>query len=241
MRSGCPRGGRGGGDGKAEGQTSRFSVPFSKDENFPLLFSHWSSKQDFLLGENRRFNTILKKKMSDNHWASDWDNLSFYRWTNKRAKQSFSQSHSVKIIVSLRWKYPWGSSVFTHTGPQILWFWELMVYRISPIFLVLRKHVLIISKHLLFYSCRSQVELKSFFPPENTSHIWRPLTCPWWLSDKGPFRQCRRHRFDPWVGKIPWERKWQCIPVFLLGSPMDRGAWRATVHGVAKSWAWLSN
>ena len=111
-----------------------------------------------------------------------------------------------------------------------------------PYLLVLRKHVLIISKHLPFYSCRSQIEeLKSFFPPENTSHIWRPLTCPWWLSDKGPFRQCRRHRFDPWVGKIPWERKWQCIPVFLLGSPMDRGAWRATVHGVAKSWAWLSN
>jgi len=24
-----------------------------------------------------------------------------------------------------------------------------------------------------------------------------------------------------------------------LGNPMDRGAWRATVHGVAKSWAWL--
>jgi len=22
--------------------------------------------------------------------------------------------------------------------------------------------------------------------------------------------------------------------------PMDREAWRATVHGVAKSWAWLS-
>lgn len=121
MLSGCPRGGRGGGDGKAEGQTSRFSVPFSKDENFPLLFSHWSSKQDFLLGENRRFNTILKKKMSDNHWASDWDNLSFYRWTNKRAKQSFSQSHSVKIIVSLRWKYPWGSSspTFAHHRPPL--------------------------------------------------------------------------------------------------------------------------
>jgi len=27
----------------------------------------------------------------------------------------------------------------------------------------------------------------------------------------------RRHRFDPWVGKIPWRRKWQPTPVFLLG------------------------
>ena len=24
-------------------------------------------------------------------------------------------------------------------------------------------------------------------------------------------------RFDPWVGKIPWRRKWQPTPVFLLG------------------------
>ena len=31
---------------------------------------------------------------------------------------------------------------------------------------------------------------------------------------------CRRNnrlRFGPWVGKIPWRRKWQCTPVFLPG------------------------
>ena len=27
----------------------------------------------------------------------------------------------------------------------------------------------------------------------------------------------RTPRFDPWVGKIPWRRAWQCTPVFLLG------------------------
>ena len=42
-------------------------------------------------------------------------------------------------------------------------------------------------------------------------------------------------RFDSWVGKTPWRREWQPIPVFLLENPMDRGAGRATVHGVAKS------
>ena len=26
-----------------------------------------------------------------------------------------------------------------------------------------------------------------------------------------------RHEFDPWVEKIPWRRKWQPTPVFLLG------------------------
>ena len=29
--------------------------------------------------------------------------------------------------------------------------------------------------------------------------------------------QCRRHRFNPCIGKIPWRRKWQPTPVFLLG------------------------
>ena len=29
--------------------------------------------------------------------------------------------------------------------------------------------------------------------------------------------QCKRYRFDPWVGKIPWRRKWQPTPVFLTG------------------------
>ena len=30
-------------------------------------------------------------------------------------------------------------------------------------------------------------------------------------------RSCKRCRFDPWVGKIPWRRKWQPTPVFLPG------------------------
>ena len=27
-------------------------------------------------------------------------------------------------------------------------------------------------------------------------------------------RRCKRHGFDPWVGKIPWRRAWQPTPVF---------------------------
>ena len=49
-----------------------------------------------------------------------------------------------------------------------------------------------------------------------------------------------RREFDPWVGQIPWSRKWQTIAVFLLENSMDRGAWWATDHGVAKSWTRLS-
>ena len=29
--------------------------------------------------------------------------------------------------------------------------------------------------------------------------------------------RCGRPGFDPWVGKIPWRRKWQPTPVFLPG------------------------
>ena len=50
-------------------------------------------------------------------------------------------------------------------------------------------------------------------------------------ANAGDHKRCR---FSPWVGKILWSRKWQPTPVFLPENPMDRGAWRATVHGVAK-------
>ena len=35
------------------------------------------------------------------------------------------------------------------------------------------------------------------------------ISIPWWLSSKRihlQCRRCRRHGFDPWVGKIPWRR-----------------------------------
>ena len=53
--------------------------------------------------------------------------------------------------------------------------------------------------------------------------------------------QCRRLGFDPWVGKIPWIRKWQPTPVFLPGEFHRQGSLGATVHGVTKSWTWLSD
>ena len=33
----------------------------------------------------------------------------------------------------------------------------------------------------------------------------------------GQHRRCKRCRFDPWVGKIPWREVWQPTPVFLPG------------------------
>ena len=39
---------------------------------------------------------------------------------------------------------------------------------------------------------------------------------------------------DPWVGKMPWTKEGLHTPVFLPGDFMDRGAWWATVQGVAQ-------
>ena len=52
--------------------------------------------------------------------------------------------------------------------------------------------------------------------------------------------QCKRHRFNPWVGKMLWRRKWQPLQYSCLENSMDREVWQATVHGVAKSWTQLS-
>ena len=50
--------------------------------------------------------------------------------------------------------------------------------------------------------------------------FWCGVSFPGGTSGKEPACQCRkhkRHRFDPWVGKIPWRRAWQPTPVFLPG------------------------
>ena len=52
------------------------------------------------------------------------------------------------------------------------------------------------------------------------------------MSCKEPSCQCRRHkrhRFDRWVGRIPWRRAWQPTPVFLPGKSYgQRSLWWAT-------------
>ena len=46
------------------------------------------------------------------------------------------------------------------------------------------------------------------------------MQSPSGASGKEPacqYRRRKRCRFDFWVGKIPWNRKWQPTPVFSLG------------------------
>ena len=56
---------------------------------------------------------------------------------------------------------------------------------------------------------------------------------PGGASDKEPTcqcKRCKRHGFDPWVKPLQYS---------CQENPMDKGAWRATVHGAAKSWTRL--
>ena len=52
--------------------------------------------------------------------------------------------------------------------------------------------------------------------PDGTSG--KEPTCQW--------RRQKRHRLDPWVGKIPWRRAWQPAPVSLEESPWIEEAGR---------------
>ena len=46
--------------------------------------------------------------------------------------------------------------------------------------------------------------------------------------------QCKRYRFDPWVGKIPGKGNGNPVQYFCLENPMGREAWQVTIHGVSK-------
>ena len=101
---------------------------------------------------------------------------------------------------------------------------------------------------LSLLTCSLSFDITSFRKPTLISQMWvrifssDPLPCvligvftlsynlfrslvsyyglPWWLL------QCRRPGFNPWLGKIPWRRKWQPTPVFLPGKSHG---WRSLV------------
>ena len=45
----------------------------------------------------------------------------------------------------------------------------------------------------------------------------------------------------PGLGRFPGVRNGNSLQYSCLKNFMDRGGWQATVHGVAKSWTWLSD
>ena len=68
-------------------------------------------------------------------------------------------------------------------------------------------------------------------------HNWATFTFPWWLRYKDSLTAVQ----DTWVRSLIWEdplekEKGNPFQYSSLENPMDRGAWRATAHGVAKEW-----
>ena len=122
-----------------------------------------------------------------------------------------------------------------------------------------RQCLLYLKDHLLYSgtsSCQSVDEGAFLVAPGRPAHM-KQHTAHWWnqylvfpdgASGKESACQCRRHkrhRFDPWVRKttlkaVPFRvvhgtSAWKPTPVLLPENPMDREAWWATVHRVAKS------
>ena len=88
--------------------------------------------------------------------------------------------------------------------------------------------------------CKFFVQKLSFAQSTFTinSYHFNYSRAPRWCNDKESTcqcRRCKRHRFDPWSGRFPGVGNGSPLQS-CLGNPMDRGAWRATVHGVVKSW-----
>ena len=108
----------------------------------------------------------------------------------------------------------------------------------------------------IIFQCKIAISISSIgYPNSNmkdslTENITRECCFEpvyiWYRSPRrcsGKESVCQGHGLNPWIRKIPHSRKWQPTPVFLyfcLENSMDRGAWQATIHGVAKSQTRLS-
>ena len=76
----------------------------------------------------------------------------------------------------------------------------------------------------LFFSMSlgSENTLNSFCLNLNPTFLCSGL--PQGLRQQRICLECRRSRFSPWVGKIPWRRKWHSTPVSL---PENSHGWRS--------------
>ena len=82
------------------------------------------------------------------------------------------------------------------------------------------KIMLVLQIHSNLISLVVRIHKPSLHPFFNFSPHLHVYCFPGGASGKEPicqYRKHKRHRFDPWVGKIPWRRGWQPPPVFLPG------------------------
>ena len=78
---------------------------------------------------------------------------------------------------------------------------------------------------------------------DRKTEVLRTVGFPGGTSGKESRCRCERHErhgFIPGLGRSPREGSSNPLQDPCLESPMERGAWQATVHTVAKSWMQLS-
>ena len=83
-----------------------------------------------------------------------------------------------------------------------------------------------------------------------TEDLFREFSCVSILLIIGAFLVAQMVKnvpaiWETWVRSLGWEDPLEKgmgnqLQYSCLENPMDRGAWRAKVHGVTKSWTWLS-
>ena len=122
---------------------------------------------------------------------------------------------------------------FSLTGKKLDWIWTSLTGRHGPAACLRGLYMIVLGSVLLplpLFQRANTVEINSevLFLIQlwlerqafNSSVFSFAKGLPWWLSGKEFACQCRRHKrhvFDPWVWKIPWSRKWQLTPMFLIG------------------------
>ena len=68
------------------------------------------------------------------------------------------------------------------------------------------------------FPCRGDLPDPEFKPESYVScggrrFLYHDTRLPWWLRQQSVCLQRGRPRFDPWLGKILWRKKWQPTPV----------------------------
>ena len=153
-------------------------------------------------------------------------------WDLQVATQSNSWSVGRSSGNSLDWSYKHAFHFCKReTFNNIIWIRHLVI--IFKGTQILRN--LIDQTHVKWHLYKSLIE--ALFVNHLNSHWYGTGWLPRWQEFTW---KCKRCSFDPWVGRSPGGGNDNPLQYSCLGNPMDRGAWRDTVHGVTKSWTQLS-
>ena len=147
------------------------------------------------------------------------------RWCHQKIHRELALKNSLLIKNKQTNKKRWLSEDFPRSLPR-LFCWSKKLKKI-----ILRKTVLQTHRR---YHLRQEVTSITLLL--NPTGAWG---LPWWLSGKNSpaMQEPQETRVQSLGRKDPLEEEnGNLLQYSWLENPMDRGAWQATVHGVAESW-----